>query len=163
MTVFIVHDEPVGRDQHNYIAHADLAPFGLDGQKEQLWLKPVGDRVYSVACIPFRTYGLALGHRVRLSENDEVSEVVERSSHRVLRMLLMPTPDPGRLVETTDRIRAEISAAGLLSEWSGDRHVAVDIPADRDPSDLYEVMKREVAADRAFWEWADAMPFSTGN
>ncbi|MFE0731812.1 DUF4265 domain-containing protein [Streptomyces antibioticus] len=136
----------------------------MDGQREQLWLEPAGDGVYSAACIPFRTYGPALGDRVCLSENDEVSEAVERSSHRVLRiMLLTPTPDPGRLVETTDRIRAEISAAGLLSERSGDRHVAVDIPADRDPSDPYAAVKREAAADRAFWEWADAMPFSTGS
>ncbi|MEU2834946.1 DUF4265 domain-containing protein [Streptomyces lavendulae] len=160
MTVFIVHDDPVGRGQRNYIAHADLAPFGLDGQMEQLWLEPLNDGTYSIACIPFRTYGLALGDQVRLSEDDEVSEVVGLSSHRVLRMLLMPDSVPEWLGETTDRIKAEIDAAGLLSEWSGDRHVAVDMPAPANPSKLFEVMEREVSAGRAFWEWADAMPFS---
>ncbi|WP_338491845.1 DUF4265 domain-containing protein [Streptomyces sp. SJL17-4] len=90
MTKHIVRDEPVGRAQNNYIAQADLAPFGLDGQVEQLWLKPLNDGTFSIACIPFQTYGLALGDRVRLSANDQVSEVVGRSSHRVLRMLLMP-------------------------------------------------------------------------
>ncbi|MFG2132982.1 DUF4265 domain-containing protein [Streptomyces sp. NPDC048751] len=160
MTVFIVHDDPVGRSQHNYIARADLAPFGLDGQMEQLWLQPLSDGTYSVACIPFQTYGLALGDRVRLSENDEVSEVVGHSSHRVLRMLLMPHSVPARLAETIARIKAEVTAAGLLSEWSGDRHVAVDIPPPANPSKLFDVMEREVSTGRAFWEWADAMPFS---
>lgn len=76
-------------------------------------------------------------------------------------MFLIPTPAPKRLTETTDRIRTEIDAAGLLSEWSGDRHVAVDIPPEVNPSTLFEIMEREVSEGRAFWEWADAMPFST--
>ncbi|MCF3179696.1 DUF4265 domain-containing protein [Streptomyces polychromogenes] len=161
MPEFIVHDEPVGRARNNYIAHADLAPFGLDGQMEQLWLKPLNDGTFSVACIPFRTYGLALGDRVVLSEDDQVSEVVGRSQHRVLRMLLMPSPDPERVAEATTRIKAETDAAGLLSEWNGDRHVAVDVPPQANPSRLFAVMEREVAEAGAFWEWADAMPFSS--
>ncbi|PIB00002.1 MULTISPECIES: DUF4265 domain-containing protein [Streptomyces] len=161
MTEFIVHDDPVGRAQSNYIAHANLAPFGLNGQMEQLWLKPLNDGTFSIACIPFRVYGVALGDRVLLSADDEVSEVVGLSRHRVLRMLLMPGPDPTRLTEATARIKQEIDAAGLLSEWSGDRHVAVDVPPQTTPSRLFEVMEREVAEAGAFWEWADAMPFST--
>lgn len=160
MTEFIVHDDPVGRAQSNYIARAGLAPFGQDGQMEQLWLKPLNDGTFSLACIPFCVYGLALGDRVLLSADDEVSEVVGFSRHRVLRMLLMPSPDPTRLIEATTRIKHEIDAAGLLSEWSGDRHVAIDVPPRTTPSPLFEVMEREVAEADAFWEWADAMPFS---
>ncbi|MFJ4866905.1 DUF4265 domain-containing protein [Streptomyces sp. NPDC088748] len=160
-TKYIVHDEPVGRAQSNYIAQADLAPFGLDGQVEQLWLKPLDDGTFSIACIPFQTYGLAPGDRVRLSANDQVSEVVGRSSHRVLRMLPMPVPDPKQLTETINRIPTAVDAAGLLNEWSGDRHVAVDILPEAHPSTLFDIMQREVSEGRAFWEWADAMPFST--
>ncbi|MFG3283351.1 DUF4265 domain-containing protein [Streptomyces sp. NPDC048111] len=159
MTEFIVHDDPAGRAQSNCIARVDLAPYGLDGQMEQLWLKPFNDGTFSVACIPFRVYGLALGDRVLLSEDDEVSEVVGLSWHRVLRML-MPTPDPTRLIEATARIKHEIDAVGLLSEWSGDRHVAIDVPPQATPSQLFDVMEREVDEAGAFWEWADAMPFS---
>ncbi|MEU4728953.1 DUF4265 domain-containing protein [Streptomyces sp. NPDC023588] len=111
----------------------------------------------------FQTYGLALGDRVRLSANNQVGEVVGSSSHRALRMLLMPTPHRKQLTETVDRIRTEIDAAGLLSEWNGDRHVAVDIPPGAKPSTLFDIMQREVSEGRAFWEWADAMPFSTPN
>ncbi|MDX3853286.1 DUF4265 domain-containing protein [Streptomyces sp. AK02-01A] len=161
MPVFIVHDEPVGRAQRNYIAHADLAPFGLDGQMEQLWLKPLNDGTFSIACIPFCTYGLALGDHVVLSEDEQVSEVVGLSQHRVLRMLLAAGPDPERVTEATTRIKTEIDAAGLLSEWNGDRHVAVDVPPQANPSKLFAAMEREVAEAGAFWEWADAMPFSS--
>lgn len=52
MTEFIVHDDPVGRAASNYIAHADLAPFGLDGQMEQLWLKPLNDGTFAIAAYP---------------------------------------------------------------------------------------------------------------
>lgn len=161
MIEFIVHDEPVGRSQSNYIAMADLAPFGLDGQKEQLWLEPLNDGTFSIACIPFRAYGLALGDRVILSEAAEIAEVVALSRHRVLRLLLDPALPPAELTPAVDRIKTGITTAGLLSEWSGDHHVAVDVPPDTDTSRLFEVMGREVTEGRAFWEWADAEPFST--
>lgn len=73
---FIVHEYPVGRTATNYIARADLAPFELDGQVEQLWLKPVNGRIYEAACIPFFTYRLSLGDTVLLNEDKYVSEVV---------------------------------------------------------------------------------------
>lgn len=128
---------------------------------EQLWLKPLNDGTFSMACIPFQTHGIALGDRVRLSANNQVSEVVGPSSHRFLRMLFMPAPDPKQLTETTGRIRTEIDAAGLLSEWNRARHVAVDIPPEAKPSTLFDIMQHEVSEGRAFWEWADSMPFST--
>ncbi|MFJ9598307.1 DUF4265 domain-containing protein [Streptomyces virginiae] len=159
MKVSIVHEEPVGQGR-THLAHADLAPFGLDGYVELLWLKPNGDQTYSVSCIPFRTYGLALGDQVRLSINDEVRELVARSSHRVLRMSLMPDPIPERLTERTDSIRAEIRSAGLLSEWSSDLHLAVDIPPGINAWPLLKVMHREVLMRHALTEWADMLPFS---
>ncbi len=49
---------------------------------------------------------------------------------------------------------------GLLSEWHGERLIAVDIPPGADPHGLFTLMKREVDEAGAFWEWADARPFS---
>lgn len=159
---FIVHDDPVGRTDRNYIARADLAPFGLDDQMEQLWLRPLDDGTFAIACIPFRTYGLALGDRVRLSaDGTQVAEVLASSGHRVLRMLLMTGAGPERLGQGIARIKTEITTFALLSEWSGDRHVAVDIPPGAETDSLLKVMEREVAEAGAFWEWAHAEPFST--
>ncbi|WP_221753746.1 DUF4265 domain-containing protein [Streptomyces sp. TRM72054] len=50
-------------------------PFGLDGQMKQLWHKPLNDDTFSLACIPLRTYELALGDRVLPSADDQISEV----------------------------------------------------------------------------------------
>ncbi|MFE6867759.1 DUF4265 domain-containing protein [Kitasatospora sp. NPDC057692] len=120
----------------------------------------VHNGTFSIACIPFRTYGLALGDRVVLSDDDEVAEVVALSWHRVLRLLFVPGLAPTQLAQAVDRIKNGISTAGLLNEWSGDRRVAVDIPPNTDASRLFEIMEHEVTEGRAFWEWADAMPFS---
>ena len=159
MMQFIVHEDPVGRAATNYIARADLAPFGLDGQVEQLWLTVVNDGSYQVACIPFSTYGLALGDTVLLHD-DYIINVVGTSRHRVLRLLFTPDLPLGELQRTAEAIRTEITAAGLLSEWNGDRFVAVDVPPNAAPSQLFAAMETAVSAGHAFWQWADAMPFS---
>ncbi|MER6571416.1 DUF4265 domain-containing protein [Streptomyces sp. NPDC001093] len=156
---FVVHEQPVGRASTNYIARADLAPFGLDGQVEQLWLRAVNDGSYEVACIPFSTYGIALGDVVVLNDDDYVSEVVRNSSHRTLRLLFTPDLPPADLQKAADEIKTEIIAADLLSEWNGARFIAVDVPPDAETSRLFAVMEAAVNAGHAFWEWADAMPF----
>ncbi|MEU5281105.1 DUF4265 domain-containing protein [Streptomyces asoensis] len=94
---YTVHEDPVGRSESNYLAQADLAPLGLDGQIEQLWLLPEQNSASAVACISFMTYGLALGDRVRLSPENRVAEFVPTSGHRVLRTLLRPSTDVERL------------------------------------------------------------------
>ncbi|MFE3455088.1 DUF4265 domain-containing protein [Nonomuraea sp. NPDC059194] len=154
---FIVHDNPVGRSSRNYIAHVDLDRFGLAGQKEQLWLCPCEEGDYVVACLPFRVYGLALGDRVRLSaDGSTIVEVIERSGHRVLRALIMPRPDQ---VQFMERVTGEVVSAGLVCEWSGDRHVAIDVPPEVSPDGLFATLHDEVAGQRAYWEWGDAAAF----
>ncbi|MEU6800886.1 DUF4265 domain-containing protein [Streptomyces neyagawaensis] len=157
---YIVHEDPVGRAESNYIAQADLAPFDLDGQIEQLWLQPEDNGTYAVACIPFMTYGLALGDRVRLSPEARVVEVAQASGHRVLRTLLRPSTDAERLGRSISLIKNSIKESGLLSEWHGEHFVAIDVPPGTDLSPLLALLQREVDEAGAFWEWADAMPFS---
>jgi hypothetical protein len=158
---FIVHEQPVGRAPTNYIARADLAPFGLDGQVEQLWLKAVNDRSYEIACIPFSAYGIALGDVVVLNDDDYVSEVVRKSAHRTLRLLFTPDLPPAELQKAADQIKTEIIEADLVSEWNGARFIAVDVPPNVEPSRLFAVMEAAVNAGHAFWEWADARPFAS--
>jgi hypothetical protein len=158
---YIVHEDPVGRAESNYIAQADLAPFDLDGQIEQLCLLPEEGGTYAVACIPFMTYGLALGDRVRLSPAARVVEVARASGHRVLRTLLMPSTDAERLGRSISLIKDSIKESGLLSEWHGERFVAIDVPPNTGMSPLFALLHREVDEAGAFWEWADARPFST--
>ncbi|MFC8718158.1 DUF4265 domain-containing protein [Kitasatospora sp. NPDC057198] len=157
---FVVHEHPVGRAATNYIARADLAPFGLEGQVEQLWLTPAGEGRYRVACVPFFTYGIALGDTVLLDGDDYVSQVVGVSRHRVLRLLFTPDLPAADLRRAADLVTTEVLAAGLPSEWSGERFVAVDVPPGAAPSGVFAAMEAAVAAGHAFWEWADAEPFA---
>ncbi|MFJ9453906.1 DUF4265 domain-containing protein [Kitasatospora sp. NPDC101447] len=157
---FVVHRDPVGRAASHHIARADLAPFGLDGRVEQLWLRALNDGSHQVACIPFAAYGIALGDTVLLDDEDYVSEVVGTAWHRTLRLVFVPGLPADDLRAAADGMRAETGAAGLLSEWEGDRLVAVDVPPDVEPAGLLAVMGALVEAGHARWEWADAMPFA---
>lgn len=100
---------------------------------------------------------LGVQHRVDVALLDEPEDV----DGLLLRMLLMTGAGPERLGQGIARIKTEITTSALLSEWSGDRHVAVDIPPEAETDGLLKVMEREVAEAGAFWEWAHAEPFST--
>jgi len=159
--ISIVHVDPVERTDSNYLAQVDLAPFGLDGRFEQVWLHDVGDGTYVLACIPFMVYGLALGDVVRLAPDGRVAEVVRRAGHRVLRVLLNEDEDADRWAGTVDAAKSCVAGAGLLSEWHGQRFVSVDLPPDARAGGLFETMGRIVQDGLGHWEWADALPFTT--
>lgn len=154
---FIVHESPVRRSESNYIARADLAPFGLEGEAEQLWLRRLGDEQFSLCCIPFRTYGLALDDVVELSaDGTTIVRLVRASGRRVCRILLMAGAGVSGALE---RITIEVSNLGLMSEWSGDRHIAIDVPSGMDIASVLEMAEHEEAASRAYWEWVHAASF----
>jgi hypothetical protein len=52
-----------------------------------------------------------------------------------------------------------ISSGGFLAEWSGNRHVAVDIPISTDPVQLFAAVEGEIENESAYWEWGDSEPF----
>ncbi|RZU18782.1 uncharacterized protein DUF4265 [Kribbella rubisoli] len=156
---FIVHDEPALRGESNYIARIDLAPFEFEGQVEQVWLRRIGDDGEAVlCCIPFRAYGLALRDTVRLSAESAVIELVNPSGSRALRALIAEL-DAGEIRVVKAEIDARVSRAGLLFEWSGDRHVAIDVPLGADAEAIMDYFDGEEAADRLYWEWSDVASF----
>jgi hypothetical protein len=153
----ITHEAPVRRDESNYIARVDLAKFDLEGEAEQVWLQGVGEGRFKLCCIPFRAYGLSLGDEVGLSADGvTVVQVYAKSGNRTMRALLMPGSDAREIVE---KICENISQLRLESEWSGDRHVAVNIPEGVDLSKLIELADKYESDGRLYWEWSDVMPF----
>jgi hypothetical protein len=154
---FIVHDEPALRGESDFIARVDLDPFGFVGQAEQVWLRRAGDEAM-LCCIPFRAYGLALRDMVRISAESTVVELIRGSGSRSLRALIS---DVG--AERIGIIKAEIDArigrAGLLFEWSGDRHVAIDVPPRTDSESVMDYFDIEESAGSLDWEWSDVEPF----
>ncbi|MFI5714181.1 DUF4265 domain-containing protein [Kribbella sp. NPDC051620] len=158
---FIAHDKPVLRGESNYIARISLSPFGLSEVFEQVWLGEVRDGEGELCCIPFRAYGISLRDRVRLSaDGANVVEVVERSGRRVLRVFLDvqlgPEASRGQEAEITLRVKA----AGLLSEWCGARHVAVDVAGGEEPVSLLAYLEEGERRGRLRWEWGDALSFA---
>jgi hypothetical protein len=157
---YVVHELPVGRSNQNYIAMADLRPFGFRNLMEQLWLTHLGENRYQVACIPFRVYGLALHDIVELDSTTRyVTSVVGRSGHRVFRLFLAPTLSETDLPTVVARVETAASEAGLKFEWSGNRHIAIDLPPEGKIDRIWHVIAVPVAAQLAYWEWADIEEF----
>jgi hypothetical protein len=157
---FIVHHEPALRGESNYIARIDLAPFGFEGQVEQVWLRQTAGGEAMLCCIPFRAYGLALRDTVRISAADHVIERVRPSGNRTLRALLAEA-GADELKTIPAEIDARISRSGLLPEWSGDRHVAIDVPAGANAEALIDYFEVQEAANHLRWEWSDVDGFRT--
>ncbi|MFD8389880.1 DUF4265 domain-containing protein [Streptomyces sp. NPDC059680] len=154
---YVSHESPAWRDEKNYMAMVDLAPFDLPGMLEQLWLREVGvEGSYEVCCIPFYAYGLALGDVVEKGESETVNRFVRKSGRRVLRVLFA---EPRPLMDSRSALRRAVDSAGLLSEWNGDRHVAIDVPDVAVMQSIFDSVQGEIQNGTAFWEWSDAKEF----
>lgn len=160
VTKYIVHESPVGRASSNYLAMVNLEPYGFAGSLEQIWLRPLDGDGYEVSCIPFRIYGLALNDAVRLdSEGKHIIEVLSPSGHRVLRVFLTPSLSVSESCELRSSITQGIIDDALISEWSGDRHVAIDVPLGREVGRLWPTIEHVAAEEKVYWEWGDVEPF----
>jgi hypothetical protein len=155
---FIVHDEPALRSESDYIARIDLAPFGLVGQVEQVWLRRTQGGEATLCCIPFRAYGLALRDTVRISTESAVVALIGCSGNRTLRALIS---DVGaeRVRTMKTEIDARIARTGLLYEWSGDRHVAIDVPSGADAETIVDYFDVEESKGSLNCEWGDVEEF----
>lgn len=159
---YIVHESPVGRTSSNYLAMVNLEPYGFAGSLEQIWLRPLNGNGNGneVSCIPFQVYGLALNDVVRLdSEGKQIIEVVSPSGHRVFRVFLAPSLSVSESFEIRNSITRAIIDDALKSEWSGDRHVAIDVPLGREVGRVWSVIEHVAAEEKVYWEWGDVEPF----
>lgn len=59
---------------------------------------------------------------------------------------------------SNDRFAA---AEGLKSEWSGDQHVAIDLPVGRDVGTVWLAIEQLAVTEKAYWEWGDVEEFRT--
>ncbi|MFK4109421.1 DUF4265 domain-containing protein [Streptomyces sp. NPDC002176] len=155
---YVSHEGPVWRGESNFMAMVDLAPFDLPGMREQLWLRERDEGgAYEVCCIPFYAYGLALGDVVGTGESHDVDRVIRKSGRRAVRVLFTEPRPP---VDDRSVLRAAVESADLLSEWNGDRMVAIDLPDGSLSRPILDSIQGEVEGGTAFWEWSDSMEFS---
>ena len=158
---FIVHDDPAIRPRRPRLAMIDLAPFEFEGQMEEVWLRTAGSGEYELCCLPFRVYGLALGDLVGLDEAGKmVRSLIKPAGHRLFRAFVKePLSDPAAMA-ARERIVAAVAESKLVSEWSGDRHVAIHVPLGEFPAGPLGTAIHE-SHDIVVSEWADVEPFRT--
>jgi hypothetical protein len=144
------HENPVWRDRANYILQADLADHGLPGRYEQLWARHVSDGQYELCCLPFFTYGYALGDIVRLraatGRFDQVLGPVVRPSDRTLLRVAFVNRDHH------EELHAALAGSGRPHEWKSFGLVAIDIE-DVVPASLWTTIDALASAGHVLWEW----------
>ena len=159
---YITHEIPAWRAAANYLAMADLAPFGFPDMREQIWLRSLSDGAYEVCCIPFRVYGMSLGDIVELDADGKmIVRVRTKGGHRAFRVFFPPKVGEPGLRDIRNRIDTTVRAQGLVVEWSGERHLAVDVTAERGIDTLWAEIQPEIGDESALWEWGDVEEFRT--
>jgi hypothetical protein len=147
-----IHAEPVWRERANFIIGVDLATHGMPGAFEQLWARTDGRDVFELCCIPFFTYGLALGDRVHWDEATDRVDVVEPSGHRCVRVAFT---DKTTAATHHEALHRDLSEAGCLVEFSSFGYGAIDVDTESRGAVVVATLKSYVAAETLVWEWAD--------
>jgi len=157
--IYVIHYHPAIVERQNYIANVDLSPYGLAGQFEQLWLRPVGDGLFELTCIPFCVYGLSLLDQVTVTSDGRfVNTIAKKSGRRVLRILLMDSLG-SRLNDLRAAIDAELRRLILSREWQGEKHVVIDVANEADLAVVFSLVGPLADDGDAHWEWGDALAF----
>lgn len=125
-TRVFTHTDPVWRNLSNVIVLASL----VDGQ-EQLWAKQISDTKFSVCCIPFFVYNLALGDIVETDDNYCYTKLIEHSGRFVFRAWIRS--DHKSFLPTFIK---RLGDFGALVEVSSDRLVAIDTENEQMAKDV---------------------------
>jgi hypothetical protein len=142
------HDTPVWRERADFIVGA---PLDEPGKWEQLWARQLGPNRFELCCIPFMTYGLALGDVVETETRDGhdhlVSRVVEPSGRFAMRVWFLDT-------SVADEVAERLTAAGCLLEWRGhwSRLVAVDAADEATTHTVAEALRPYEEAEQLNYE-----------
>ena len=144
------HAHPVWRERADYILQADLAEHGLPGRYEQLWARRVEADRFELCCLPFFTYGYALGDIVALRAAtgpfDRVLGSVVRPSSRGLLRVAFLTADGH------EDLHASLAASDRPHEWRSGGFVAIDIEGQV-PKQLWTTIEALASGGHVEWEW----------
>lgn len=107
----LVHHYPIWYEQANFLIAAKINQNYQPAieQWEQLWVQQLPNDRYKICCIPFFTYGLALGDEVEIDETHVVQRVVTNSGYRIFRVWLYD-------IEIRENLLTTVSKLGCLSE-----------------------------------------------
>ncbi len=116
-----IHENPVWRDKSDFIIRAYLEENEGRNEWEQLWARRLDDRRFSLCCIPFFVYDLALGDEVETDGNYVVQNVIRPSGQFTFRIWFGDSTKLG----IKDEVLRRLESIGVLSEWSSANLLAV--------------------------------------
>ena len=127
MNNIATHNSPAWGPRSNFIIRADLSSDGMPGRLEQLWVRKIEPTVFEICCIPFFTYGLALGDKVQSSSDYTIQNITEKGGHKTLRIAVANQEKQDYLHQV---LHDWVESTGLLYEWYAPGYLAVDLPPD---------------------------------
>jgi len=147
----VTHQEPAWRDRTNYIIQVDLESHGMpSGTLEQIWARTDDNERFEVCCLPFFTYGIALGDTVLWNENDRIARVATSSGRRLVRSVFVDREDAAASHEA---FHGSLVETGALLEFSGSGFAAIDIDSDERLAAVMAILDPLHEAGRLSWEW----------
>lgn len=111
----------------DFFIRADLANHGMPGRFEQLWVQKLGEGQFEICCVPFFTYGVALGDTVQTDDEFTLQRVLFKSGHRTLRVAIV---NECRQSDIHEMLHHWVERTGLPYEWYSEGYLAVDLPAN---------------------------------
>lgn len=96
-----------------------------------MWAEQVSENEFVLCCIPFMTYGLALGDLVVTSPQQErqyVIEALKQASGRLVYRVWFGDTDPKIKQDLRFQSVVKCQCEAWLFEWYSDNLLAIDIP-----------------------------------
>lgn len=120
-------------------------------EREELWARQLSDDEFEIACIPFFTYGLALGDRVRARHTGsvwELEEILAWSGHFTYRVWFKDEAGS----EDKRAVERALAGHGAALEWSSANLLAVDAPSEAIAGAVVGELEPREAAGTLAWE-----------
>jgi len=128
MRSIATHSSPAWGPKSNFIIRAELEAFGMPGRAEQLWARRLAGFEFEICCIPFFTYGIALGDQVTTDGAYVIQQTSCKGGHRTLRAAIARPDESGSLHKL---IHKWAENTELPYEWYAPGYLVVDLPPDR--------------------------------
>jgi Domain of unknown function (DUF4265) len=131
------HSNPVWRDEADFLIAAELDPEAC--RQEQLWAKKMAPQEFKLCCIPFFTYGYALGDVVETTRDFVIIKRIISSGRKLVRFWLRNTTEDARR-----RFIELLNEREVLSEARGNL-IAVDFSNEFEHNEFMMKFEKDFA------------------
>ncbi len=123
-----VHENPAWRDKSDFIIRAYLDENEGQCEWEQLWVKRIGPRSFSLCCIPFFAYNIALGDEVETNADFVVQRVLNASGQLTFRAWFGNSTE----LKIRDEVLRRLESMDAEFEWSSPNLLAISVKGHGD-------------------------------